>query len=555
MKNLTHLSLAALCVLALTSCGKSVQCESVEIVPRPLEISTYDNPPFELKANTKLVVPPDFEVLPTETDDERSMYYVMNAIKELTQQVFGKEIPLSEQAVKQNFVQLKSDPDLEEEAYLINVRSEGIILTASTARGFYYAVQSLRQMIPAEAFTDMKVKSIVIPSLTIVDKPAFAYRGTMLDVCRHFFTVDEVKQYLDILAFHKINRFHFHLTEDQGWRIEIKQYPKLTEVGAWRDSTMVGKNWNEFDGTRHGGFYTQDEIRDIVQYAAERFITVIPEIEIPGHARAALASYPELGCRGEGYTVSSTWGVFPQVFCPGKEETFTFWQNVLTEVMDLFPSKYIHIGGDECPKSEWQQCPLCQQRIQEEGLANEAELQSYVTSRVEAFLNEHGRSIIGWDEILEGGVTPTATVMSWRGVNGGIAAAKAGNNVIMTPTGYCYLDYYQSKDTAEEPLAIGGYVPVEKSYSFDPYAGLTEEEQQCILGVQGNLWTEYISTLDYAEYMLLPRMSALAEVAWSYGNKDYADFLSRMNHTATYFDLYGWNYGKHIFEAPAETAE
>lgn len=498
---------SALIAVVFASCGKTVKCESIDIVPRPISV-TMGEGTYKLKiANLESLI---------------------------------------------NYVE---DKTLGEEAYTIEVTKKGITVCSSTDAGKFYAMQTIQQMIPAGAVSVDKAKYAVIPCCAIKDAPAFAYRGTHLDCSRHFFTAEEVKTYIDILAMHKINRFHWHITDDQGWRIEIRKYPQLTEVGAYREQTMVQKNWDEFDGVRYGGFYTQEEVKDIVAYAAERHITVIPEIEIPGHSLGVLAAYPELGCRGDHYEVACKWGVFPEVLCPGKEATFKFWEDVLTEVMELFPSKFIHIGGDECPKSEWQQCPLCQQRIQEEGLANEAELQSYVTSRVEAFLNEHGRSIIGWDEILEGGVTPTATVMSWRGVNGGIAAAKAGNNVIMTPTGYCYLDYYQSKDTAEEPLAIGGYVPVEKSYSFDPYAGLTEEEQQCILGVQGNLWTEYISTLDYAEYMLLPRMSALAEVAWSYGNKDYADFLNRMNHTATYFDLYGWNYGKHIFEAPAEAAE
>ena len=546
-KSILKVCSALVCGLALMSCGETLVCEQIDIVPQPQEVSTYDNAPFVLKPNTRLVVPTSFEVIPTETDDERSMYYVLNAIKEQTRQIFGREIPLKEKEVSKNFVLLKNDPELAEEAYIINVRSEGIIITASTARGFWYAIQSLRQLIPAKAFTDAKVKGVQIPSLTIVDAPAFAYRGAHFDVCRHFFTVDEVKEYIDILACHKLNRFHFHLTEDQGWRIEIKQYPRLTEVGAWRDSTVIRKEWGHYDHERHGGFYTQDEIRDIVQYAEERFITVVPEIEIPGHALAALASYPELGCRGEGYTVCPTWGVFPEVFCPGKEETFTFWENVLTEVMDLFPSKYIHIGGDECPKSEWEKCPLCQQRIKEEGLKNEFELQSYVTRRVEAFLNAHGRSIIGWDEILEGGVTPTATVMSWRGTSGGIQAAQAGNNVIMTPNTYCYLDYYQSKDTDNEPFGIGGFLPVEKTYTFDPYAGLNEEQQQYILGVQGNLWTEYVATLEHAEYMLLPRISAIAEIGWKLTDRSYDDFAARMNHARTYFDLYGWNYCAHMF--------
>ncbi|MBO4445031.1 MAG: beta-N-acetylhexosaminidase [Bacteroidaceae bacterium] len=501
MKKTVYGVLMAMIVgMVLGSCGKKMVCETIEIVPKPQQVTLQEG---RCKVN------------PLRLEDK---------------------------------IRYKADQSLGEEAYVLEVAPKGITITSSTPAGAFYALQSLKQMVPAEAVADRNVRCVELPCCTIEDAPAFAYRGAHLDVCRHFFSVNEVKEYLDILAFNKINRFHFHLTEDQGWRIEIKAYPKLTEVGAWRKGTMVGKNWNQTDSVRYGGFYTQDEIRDIVQYASERFITVVPEIEIPGHALAALASYPELGCRGEGYEVSPFWGVFPEVFCPGKEETFTFWETVLTEVMDLFPSEYIHIGGDECPKQEWEKCPLCQKRMKEEGCANEFELQSYVTRRVEAFLNAHGRQIIGWDEILEGGVTPTATIMSWRGTDGGIAAAQKGNKVIMTPNSYCYLDYYQSRDTEHEPLAIGGYLPTEKVYSFNPYAGLTEEQQQYILGVQGNVWTEYIQTFDQVEYMLLPRLCAIAETAWTLNGRDYDDFVKRMQHMRTYFDANGWNYAKHIFE-------
>jgi len=516
MKTLLNLNVwfcTAVTALLLSSCGKTIKCESIDVVPRPLSVETQSGT-YTLKLQQGECVCKALDNIPV-TDDKT----------------------------------------LGEEAYTLVIGKKGISISASTPAGAFYARQTLRQMIPAEAITDKTVTAVVLPCCIIKDAPHFAYRGAHLDVCRHFFSVDEVKTYLDILAMHKINRFHFHLTEDQGWRIEIKAYPQLTQVGAYRDGTMVGKNWNSDDGIRYGGFYTQDEVKEIVKYAADRFITVIPEIEIPGHALAALASYPELGCRGDHYEVSKTWGVFPEVFCPGKEETFKFWETVLTEVMELFPSKYIHIGGDECPKDEWKKCPLCQQRIKEEGLKNEAELQSYVTRRVERFLNDHGRQIIGWDEILEGGVTPTATIMSWRGTDGGIAAAQAGNKVIMSPNTYCYLDYYQSRDKDNEPLSIGGHLPVEQCYSFDPYNGLTREQQQYIIGVQGNLWTEYIATFDHVEYMLLPRLSALAEVSWTYSGKDYDDFLRRLNHLRTYFDAYGWNYGKHVFKAPEASAE
>ena len=439
------------------------------------------------------------------------------------------------------------DWTLGDEAYTLRITKKGITIDASSASGRFYALQTLRQLIPAQKEGEKKAKYAVLPCCEIKDAPVFAYRGAHFDCCRHFFTAEEVKKYIDILAFHKINHLHWHLTDDQGWRIEIKAYPRLTEIGGWRKGTVIGKEWGKYDGIRYGGFYTQEQIKEVVEYAKERFITIVPEIEIPGHALAALTAYPELGCKGEGYEVSQTWGVFPQVFCPGKESTFKFWETVLTEVTELFPSKLIHIGGDECPKTEWKECPLCQKRIADEGLKDEAELQSYVTRRIEAFLNSKGRNIIGWDEILEGGVTKTATIMSWRGTKGGIAAAKSGNHVIMTPNDYCYLDYYATKDTQNEPLAIGGFVPLEKSYSFNPYESLELEMHKYIIGVQGNLWTEYITTFDHAQYMLLPRIAALAEVGWTYGKKDYQDFLQRMRHLTTYYDANGWNYGKHAF--------
>jgi len=391
------------------------------------------------------------------------------------------------------------------------------------------------------------VKAIEIPSAQISDKPFFPYRGMMLDVSRHFYTTDEIKKTLDLLALHKINRFHWHLTDDQGWRIEIKKYPKLTETGSIRKETVIGRNSGKYDNTPYKGYYTQEEIKDVVRYASERFITVIPEIELPGHASAALASYPELGCAGKDYIVQTQWGVFEQLFCPGKDSTFEFLEDVLEEVMELFPSEYIHIGGDEAPKTEWKKCPCCQALMKEKKIKNEDELQGYVTRRIEQFLNKYGRKIIGWDEILEGGVTPTATVMSWRGVNGGIEAARKGNNVIMTPYTYCYLDYYQNTDTINEPFAIGGYLPVEKVYSFDPYDKLTAGEQRYIMGVQGNLWTEYITTYNNVQYMLLPRLSAIAEIGWSYDRRNYGDFKKRMARVSKIFDACGYNYARHIF--------
>ena len=394
-----------------------------------------------------------------------------------------------------------------------------------------------------------------------------------LDVARHFFGVEEVKRYLDILALHKINTFHWHLTEDQGWRIEIKKYPELTSEGAYRNGTIVGHfPGDSNDNERYGGFYTQEEIKEVVDYASKRHITVIPEIEMPGHSSAAIAAYPFLSCfpeentkvphdmmseeskeqqaNGRNKVVQESWGVFDDVYCAGKDSTFTFLQNVIDEVMELFPSEYIHIGGDECPKSNWERCPDCQKRIAELGLKDEHELQSYFIQRMEKYINSKGKKIIGWDEILEGGLAPNATVMSWRGEEGGIEAAKQGHDVIMTPTGYCYFDYYQAEDKEGEPLAIGGYLPVEKVYSYNPLpAELSEDEHKYILGAQANMWTEYIEDFSKLEYMLLPRLAAISEVGWtSPEEKDWSDFTTRLSALRAHYDRLGFNYAEHIFE-------
>jgi hexosaminidase len=347
-------------------------------------------------------------------------------------------------------------------------------------------------MLPPEYFGKAKASKAawVLPCVSIKDSPRFGYRGLMLDVCRHFFSVEEVKRYLDLMAIYKMNTFHWHLSEDQGWRIEIKKYPKLTEIGAWRDSTKIGANNDAkagYDHTRYGGFYTQDQIRDVVAYAQKLGITVMPEIDLPGHMVAALASYPELGCTGGPYSVRSRWGIATEVLCPGKETTFKFIEDVLTEVMELFPGKYIDIGGDECPKAEWKKCPDCQRRIRQlglrdkDGLTAEQQLQNYVTARVQKFVNDHGRKIVGWDEILEGDLAEGATVMSWRGVKGGVEAAKRGFDVIMSPNTYMYIDYYQTKDKEREPLCIGGYLPVDTTYVCEPCKGIPEEAQKHIL--------------------------------------------------------------------------
>jgi hexosaminidase len=435
--------------------------------------------------------------------------------------------------------------DLGEEGYQLTVVPEGLQLEGATPTGVFYGVVTLLQLIQTDSETDERY----LPTCKIVDQPRFRYRGMHLDVCRHFQPAEFVKKYLDLLAMHKMNRFHWHLTEDQGWRIEIKKYPKLQEISAWRDETLIGHARHDkphkFDGIPHGGYYTQEEIREIVEYAAARHITIIPEIEMPGHSLAALAAYPHLACTEGPFEVAKTWGVFKDVYCAGNEATFEFLEDVLTETMALFPSEYIHVGGDECPKDRWKECEKSQARIKAEGLADEHELQSYFIQRIEKFLNDNGRKLIGWDEILEGGLAPNATVMSWRGEKGGIEAAKAGHDVVMTPGKPCYFDHYQSEDTENEPLAIGGLNTLASVYAYEPVpAELSADEAKHVLGAQGNVWTEYMKTGDHIEYMVLPRLCALSEVVWSekISDRDYEGFLTRLEPHLEALESKGYNY-------------
>jgi len=444
-------------------------------------------------------------------------------------------------------VQTQVDAQLAPEEYVLTIQDGKITITGGTEAGIFWGKQTLAQI---QAQCGKK-----LPGVLIQDKPAFSYRGAHLDCCRHFFTVDEVKQYLDIMALHKLNVFHWHLTEDQGWRAEIKQYPKLTEVGSVRAETLVGHyGSDEYDGTPYGGFYTQDDMREIVRYAADRHITVIPEIEMPGHASAALASYPELGCRGANYPykVQTTWGIFPEVLCAGNPETITFLENVLDEICEIFPSEYIHIGGDEAPREEWEKCPKCQALMKKMGFKREAELQSYINNVIEQYLAGKDRKIIGWDEILDGGVSQSATVMSWRGAKGGIAAAKMGNDVVMTPNSHFYFDYYQTqgREANGEPLAIGGYLPLRKCYEYDPYDQLGDAEKAHIKGIQANLWTEYIATFDHVQHMILPRIAALSEIAWNpTGRTDYDAFVGRIEKgLLPLYDARGYHYADYAFK-------
>lgn len=438
---------------------------------------------------------------------------------------------------------LGNDKALPAEGYALSVTPERIDLHAADRAGLFHGIQTLIQLLPP------KGSETAIPCVTITDHPCFGWRGMHLDVCRHFFPVEFVKKYIDLLARYKMNRFHWHLTDDQGWRIEIKKHPKLTDVGAWRKGSQVGPySRREYDSTAYGGFYTQNQIREVVAYAQARHITIVPEIEMPGHSMAALASYPHLGCTGGPYEVQKGWGVFEDVFCAGNDSTFAMLEGVLAEVIDLFPGEYIHIGGDESPKERWKVCPKCQARIKSNGLKDEHELQSYFIQRIEKFVNGKGRKIIGWDEILEGGLAPNAAVMSWRGTEGGVAAAKQKHYAVMSPGTHCYFDHYQG-DPANEPLAIGGFTPLQKVYSYEPIPEeLSAEEGKYILGAQANLWTEYILTTEHVEYMAIPRMLALAEVLWTpKEQRNEADFISRLEKEFPRLDELHVNYALSMY--------
>lgn len=470
-----------------------------------------------------------------------------------TAQIFEAAINKNVSSKKSNievlFITQNPSSSLKKEAYKINITAKKITVTGSE-EGLFYAVQSLLQLFPNQ----FKNQAIKLPCLTIEDEPRYSYRGLHLDVCRHFFPVDVIKDFIAQMSRYKLNNFHWHLTDDQGWRIEIKKYPKLTEVGSKRAQTLVGNKFERtpyfFDGNPYGGFYTQEEIKDVVKFAEEHYVNIIPEIEMPGHATAAVTAYPNLSCFPDrNYKVVEYWGVFEDIFCAGKEETFVFLEDVLTEVMALFPSKYIHIGGDECPKTRWKECPNCQKRIKDLGLKNEHELQSYLTTRIEKFLNANGRQILGWDEMLEGGLAPNAAVMSWRGEAGGISAARQKHNVIMNPEQVLYLDYNQGY-SPNEPLTIGRLTTVEKIYNYNPTPvdSLTIEEQKYIMGVQSNLWSEYLTSPAKLNYMLYPRMYALAEIAWTeLQNKNYNNFiLDRIPHHLAKLDTQ-----KRLYKVPS----
>lgn len=533
----------AILMVNLISCQK-VKDPVISIIPQPLNV-TQSSGVFKLNSRVRIVVKEGAGL--TEQAE-----FLRNRIKlatgfnpEIVKESTGKVISLQTESGMEGALGI--------EGYSLTVSKREIKILAAFPAGVFYGIQTLLQLFPPEIYSKKVVDGIAwnVPQVRITDKPRFMWRGFMLDVSRHFFPPSYIYEVLDYMAMHKLNRFQMHLTDDQGWRIEIKNYPKLTEVGAWRVN-REDKHWNSREGQKpgekatYGGFYTQDEIRKFVVYAAQRNIEIIPEIEMPAHTTAALASYPEYSCTGSPLTVLPG-GLWPcnNIYCAGKEETFNFLQDVLTEVIALFPSQYIHIGGDEADKTQWKKCPACQKRMKAEGLKNEKELQSYFIRRIEKFLNAQGRQLIGWDEILEGGLAPNAAVMSWRGTQGGIDAAKAGHPVVMTPTSNCYFDYYQGKPESE-PLAIGGFLPLEKVYSYDPVPpGLTASEVKMVLGAQANLWTEYVADTSHANYMTYPRLTALSEICWtSPGLKNYDDFSTRLLQQIKRYDVIGINYSK-----------
>lgn len=547
MKRISFNLMGVLCILFSTcfyACSEKRTLNSdYEIIPKPLDVNCKGDASFLLKDGIAVIYP----------ENNQKMQDNAEFLVDYVERQTGVKLTSHAGMPVDGAICLTLDlSDDNAEAYKLIVNDKRVCISGASEAGVFYGIQTLRKSLPVAQDINVNLSAV-----EIYDKPRFAYRGAMLDVARHFYTVDEVKTFIDMLALHNINRFHWHLTDDQGWRIEIKKYPKLMSVASERKETVVGRWYSGiYDGKPYGGYYTQDELRDVIDYAAKRHITIIPEVDLPGHMQAALTAYPELGCTGGPYEVRTIWGVSQDVLCVGNDFTLQFVKDVLSEVADIFPSEYIHIGGDECPKVRWEKCPKCQERIKSLGLKSDAKhtkeqrLQSYMIQEAAKYLKEKGKRIIGWTEILEGGLVPDATLMSWIGESGGIEAAHQHHDVIMTPNTYLYFDYYQSKKVEDEPLAIGGYLPIEKTYNYEPMPKeLTEEEQQYIKGVQANLWTEYIPIFSQVQYMVLPRLGAAAEVQWTDpSKKDYKDFLRRVPHLVAVYDCYGWNYATHVYD-------
>lgn len=542
-----------LLALLLLTCTLAAKAQ-FNIVPQPVK-AVAEKGSFQLSSKTTLVLLDQGEQI------------TANFLNDYLERFYGFRLKTAKEATS-NYIRLVTRRFIRpgtEGKYSLQVRSNTISIEGDTYQGTFYGVQTLIQLLPLT-----RAATLTIPAATIEDQPRFKYRGLHLDVGRHFMPLDFIKKYIDYIAMHKMNYFHWHLTEDQGWRIEIKKYPRLTEVGGWRNGTIIGRYPGKGnDNIQYGGFYTQDQVREIVDYAAKRYVTIIPEIEMPGHSSAAIAAYPWLSCfpdektripenmiseaskKATGKLVQETWGVFDDVFCAGKDSTFKFLEDVLDEVIPLFPGPYVHVGGDECPKSNWKRCPNCQRRIKENNLKDEHELQSYFIQRMEKYINSKGKTIIGWDEILEGGLAPNAIVMSWRGEKGGIEAAIENHQVIMTPGNYVYLDHTQTKN--EDSVVIGGYTPLDEIYGYDPVPKeLPAEKHSFIMGAQGNVWTEYMHGPEKVEYMVFPRVAALSEVLWSpKEKKDYKNFESRLPVIFKRYDLWDVNYSKAYYDIKA----
>lgn len=512
----------------------SVTTADYNVVPLPNSVTMTGNEPFELTQSATISYPEG------NVDMERNARFLAKYVADATEMTLNVMPGKAKKGIR-----LVLDKKVSgDEAYTIVVDKKGVIISGSTPNGVFYGVQTLRKSLPVGA-----ASVVELPSVKISDSPRFVHRGMMLDCARHFFPISFVKKFIDLLALHNMNVFHWHLSDDQGWRIEIKKYPLLTTIGSKRTGTVIGVNTMLDDSVAYGGFYTQDEAREIVEYARQRYITVVPEIDMPGHMLAALTAYPDLGCTGGPYQVGHRWGVYNDVLCLGNDKVYDFCEGVLDELMQIFPSKLIHIGGDETPTVRWVKCPKCQKVASENGLTAET-MQGYFTSRIEKFVNSRGRSIIGWDEILAGNIDPSATIMSWRNTEYGSKAAEKGHDVIMSPTSYCYFDYNQAdeKNAKYEPTQCSGYITVEKVYSFEPLPDtISEEAKKHILGVQANLWTEYILYPNQAEYQMMPRMAALSEVQWASGKKDYQAFLKRLDRLVNLYDAYNLTYARHLW--------
>ncbi|HUB27631.1 MAG TPA: beta-N-acetylhexosaminidase [Tepidisphaeraceae bacterium] len=517
---------AAVAMLFVTSAATAIRAfaqTDISVIPMPVSVTKADGA-FVLTSDTRIVV----------SDETLALGH---DLADMLRPATGLDLSVSSEDAPRNVIRLSLDltrTELGDEGYRLSATPDSVTITAPHTAGIFYGLQTLRQLLPPDIFSASKVSNVEwsVPSVQIEDYPRLRWRGMMLDCSRHFMPKEFVERFIDLLAMHKMNSFHWHLTDDQGWRIEIKKYPRLTSVGGWRKETLVGHEGSQpvvYDGIPYGGFYTQEDIRQIVAYAADRFVNVVPEIEMPGHSAAAIAAYPDLGCTSSPVEVWTTWGVNPNILNPS-EHTIQFYQDVLDEVLDLFPSKFIHLGGDEVPLEQWDNNPEIQKRVQSLGLQNSAQLQRYMLRRMEEFLRSKGRRLVGWDEILDSDLPKDAVVMSWRGIEQGVAAAEQGHDVVMAPLQNTYFDHYQSKDTDHEPLAIGGFLPLSDVYAFDPVpANLSAADAAHLLGSQGQIWTEYIPTPQRVEYMAYPRACALAEVFWSpTQSKDYSQFKARL---------------------------